>query len=457
MSETAAPLPETPPPSRPLDRTKIVLIVAAVALLCLAWIILMVAVVLPALRAGSADEGIPLEVVRVSSSPQPTPGSGVMPPVIEVGDVPIQMATPVTLQIGEQSLPVQTALPGEDGWAGLTAVPGAAVWADGTAINYVLGLEATPENQALVDGLAVDAPLRLRLSSGTELTFRVVERQEIGRGDAGLFTQSRPSLTLILLGDEGWTALFADFDTAAEPTPQAEEPVAEIGQQVQIGDLRITVLDGYALSDQGDAQPGTMYFLVEYTIQNTGSAPLDSANFVMELVDRQGGRYPHSPSIAVWGDSGPLTGEIAAGAEVQGSAGYLVPADLSGPALTWVFHPIPGSDVRASFGIPYTPPVITPVLPEVEVTQAFLGEGDEMLHVVAQIVNPGSAPLTVAASDVFLSSSAGAGELRAAAPPFPWTIAAGDRAEVELQFSRPNASSCVVTILGYTFEISGLP
>ena len=61
------------------------------------------------------------------------------------------------------------------------------------------------------------------------------------------------------------------------------------------------------------------------------------------------------------------------------------------------------------------------------------------------------------AADVSLSSSAGPGELRVAAPPFPWTVAAGQSREVELQFLRPEASSCVVTILGYTFEVSGLP
>jgi hypothetical protein len=44
-----------------------------------------------------------------------------------------------------------------------------------------------------------------------------------------------------------------------------------------------------------------------------------------------------------------------------------------------------------------------------------------------------------------------------AAPPFPWTIAPEDSRIVELQFARPEASSCAVDILGFTFEISGLP
>lgn len=457
MSETAIPAPETPPAPPQANRTPLlILAIAGAALLCLLVVVLIVVLVVRPTLLAHSSEGIPLEVTRVSPT-GPTPGENVPAPIIEVGDVPIQMALPVTLQIGEQSFPVQTALPGDDGWAGLSPVPGFAVWAYGTAVNYVLGLEATPANQALVGGLADDAPISLRLSSGTELVFRVVQRQETSPGDAGLFAQSRPSLTLLLLGGETWSALFADFDTATEPPVQPEEAVAELGQQVQIGDVRIAAVDGYTLPGEGNAQPGTMFFLVEYTIQNTGATALDSAAFVMELVDRQGGRYPNSPSIAARGDAGPLSGEIAAGTEVQGSAGYLVPADLQGPALTWVFRPIPGSEVRASFNIPYQPPVVTPVLPDVEVTQAFLGENDGILHVVAEIYNPGTSPLTVNADDVLLSSSAGPGRLNVAAPPFPWTIAAGASVEVELQFIRPNATSCIVTILGYTFEISGLP
>lgn len=456
MSETAAPSPATPPKPQQAMRTPILILVVAALLLCIVLaIVIVVLVVRPALPAGST-EGIPLEVTR-GGAIAPTPGAGAPPPVIEIGDVSVRMATPLTLQIGEQSFPVQPAMPGDDGWAELSAVPGFAVWAYGSAVNYVLGLEGTPENQALLDGLADDAPILLRLSSGTELTFRVAQRQETAPGDAGLFTQSHPSLTLLLLGGETWPALFADFDAAMEPAPQPAEAVAEIGQQIQIGDIRITVEDGYALPEEGDVQPGTMIFLIEYTIQNTGTSALDSAAFTMELVDPQGGRYPHSPAIAAWGSYGPLEGAVAAGAEVQSSAGYLVPADLQGPALTWVFRPIPGSEVQASFNIPYEPPVVVAVPPEVDVTQAFLGEDDEILHVVAEITNPGSSSLTVDADDVFLSSSAGPGTLDVAAPPFPWTIAAGDSVEVELQFLRPDAASCIVTILGYTFEISGLP
>lgn len=142
---------------------------------------------------------------------------------------------------------------------------------------------------------------------------------------------------------------------------------------------------------------------------------------------------------------------------MNGTAGYLVPEGLVGPTLTWVFGPQPASELRARFAIPYTPPTVAPAWPEVTVLEAFLGENGSVLHIVAQVHNTGTSTLTVTDDDVSLSSSAGPGELTLVSPPFPWTIAGGENREVEVQFARPEASTAVVAILEYTFEISGFP
>ena len=44
-----------------------------------------------------------------------------------------------------------------------------------------------------------------------------------------------------------------------------------------------------------------------------------------------------------------------------------------------------------------------------------------------------------------------------AAPPLPWTIEPNQRQVIELQYRAPDASSVLLTILGYAFEINGLP
>jgi len=73
-----------------------------------------------------------------------------------------------------------------------------------------------------------------------------------------------------------------------------------------------------------------------------------------------------------------------------------------------------------------------------------------------EVENVGVGPVTVELGDISLSSSAGMGELRMAAPPLPWTIQPGQTQVIELQYGKPEASAALLTLLGYSFEIRGL-
>jgi len=44
-----------------------------------------------------------------------------------------------------------------------------------------------------------------------------------------------------------------------------------------------------------------------------------------------------------------------------------------------------------------------------------------------------------------------------AAPPLPWTIQPGQTQVIELQYSKPDASTALLALLGYSFEVRGLP
>ena len=460
MSQPDAVQPEPPVPgSRPRGKLLPITIVAgaagAVVLLVLAVLFFMLVVRPMLFPARSA--GIPLEVVRVSPSTSPLPYPP--PPVAEVGDSQVALPVPVTLEVGGESFTVQSSAPDEATWTSPSLPSTSAVWVYGTVVNYVLGLEATAENQGLVEEVRSGDSIRLRLSSGAQLTFRVTRQETVRPDDPSIFLQSRPGLTLVLLGDEDAErlALFSEFDRAEEPTPEAGGPTTSVGQPVQVGAVQVTLSEGHAERGGGDVPAGMMVYLVEFSLQNTGQSPLDPAGLVMELVDGVGNRYQPSLSASQRGRFGPLLQGVVPGGSADGTAGYLVPEGLVGPTLTWVFGPQATSELRARFAIPYVPPPVADTLPEVTVREAFLGEGGEILHVVARIRNVGSSDLAATAADVSLSSSAGPGELRVAAPPFPWTVAADQSREVELQFLRPEASSCVVTILGYTFEVSGLP
>jgi len=428
--------------------------IAAGILLVVALIALILAMAIRSLVAPEQSAGIPLEVTRVFVSSLPTPSS---PPVAEVGGDQMSLPVPILLEAGGDSFSVQPSPPGQENPFAIPPRPGTVTWAYGTVINYVLGTEPSSENREMLEGLGQGDPVLLHLSNGTRLTFRVADIQETSPDDPAIFSQSHTGLTIVLPdGEEQWLVVTADFEAAMEPTPVPGGTTVGVGQAVQVGDARITVTEGHVERVES-LPPGTMAYLVEFSVANTGSTPLNADGFLMELVDGTGNRYLLSPAASSAGRFGPPSGLIQPGQERSGSAGYVVPTTLAGPALTWVFGPEPGSEVRAYISIPYTPETATPSAPEVDVLQAFLGEGGDVLHIVAEIHNAGGSDLRVTSLDISLSSSAGPGELQVAAPPFPWTIGAGATREVELQFARPEASACIITILGYTFEISGLP
>ncbi|MGD1996341.1 MAG: DUF4352 domain-containing protein [Anaerolineae bacterium] len=437
------------------ERLLTLLPIAAGVLLGAALVTLVVAMAVRAMRSRGEPGGIPLEMTRISS---PSPLLPSAPPVLEIGETQISLPVPTRLEVGDRSFPVQSTTADEERWPAVSVQPGTATWAYGTVINYVFGLESTSENQEMVEGLRQGDLIHLLLSNGTRLTFKVRQSRETSLDDPSTAAQSRPGLTLALLGEgeDQWVAS-AEFESAMEQTSAAGGTTAEIGQSVQVGNARLIVTDGHAEPGEGSSPRGTMVYLVEFSVTNTGSNPLSSQGLSMELVDGLGNRYMLSPIASAAGRHGPLSGAIQPGQEREASAGYIVPATLTGPNLTWLFRPQLDSEVQARVSIPYTPEAVTRVAPEVSFLQAFLGEGGEALHIVAEIHNEGSASLTVTADDVLLSSSAGPGELQMAAPPFPWAIAGGDTREVELQFARPEAQSCVITLLGYTSEISGLP
>lgn len=399
--------------------------------------------------------GIPLSVTRVSPaiSPLPVPA----PPVAEIGNATIPLPVPISLEVVGRSFPVQSVVVTGTTWNVPASSAGSSFWASGTVLPYVLGLEITEENLALAGGLRAGDAITLHLSSGAQAVFRVVRQKSVPPDDATLFAQTRPGLMLLVLAEGDRLVVEAEFRELLEATPAAAGPAAGAGQPVQAGDGRVTVLEAHAGRGLPDLPAGTVAYFVEVAVENMGAASLVTRDFVTELVDGDGNRYLPAPSLAAQGKHGPLPGEIPAGGRAEGTVAYIIPEAVAGPTLTWVFGPHAALELRARFSLAYTPPPVAMAVAEVTVLQAFLGEGGEVLHIVALVRNSGQAPLEVTMQDISISSRAGAAELQMAAPLLPWTIAAGEKREVELQFARPQATTCVVTILGYTFEISGLP
>jgi hypothetical protein len=463
MSEPA-PTPATGRASRTGLSRRGCLVIAPVAGGVLLLLVALALIVFLGLRSvlfrEESNPGMPLVVTKL---PPPTATSPLLPlsceTIISSGDVQMAVPLPISLTVGSEPFPVVAIVSEEEGWTYPSGYPGAAAWICGTVVNYVVGLEPIPENEGLLSGLRPGDEIKMHLSNGVDLVFRFVEQREVAANEASVFEQMRPRLTLILEREDGtWQIAVADYVAETEPVEPPSGTLAQLGQPVRAGDAQVTAIRGYAESSGPDLLPGTMYYLLEFSVENVGAVALDATAFNMQLQDGVGNQYLFSPAASAAGEHGPLSGEIAPGAIVQGTAGYLVPEALAGPTLIWTFSSGPGSELRASVSIPYEagaePTSVAQA--EVTITDAFLSGDGDVLIVEGEVQNIGGEPLTVELSDVSLTSSAGMSDLRMAAPPLPWTVQPGQTQVIELQYTKPDAPAALLTLLGYSFEIQGL-
>ncbi|MCP4550383.1 MAG: hypothetical protein GY835_28320, partial [bacterium] len=174
---------------------------------------------------------------------------------------------PISLSVGGEAFPVVAIVAGEEGWTYPTGYPGTAAWICGTVVNYVLGLEPTPENETLLLGLRPGDEIKMHRSNGVVLFFRFAERSETEANATLIFEQIRPRLTLILeKQDGGWQVAVADYVSETEPVQPPVGTISQPGQPVRVGDAQVTVIEGHAEHDGSDLVPGTMYYLVEFSV-----------------------------------------------------------------------------------------------------------------------------------------------------------------------------------------------
>jgi hypothetical protein len=437
-----------------------ILTMAGGAVLVLAAIAIIVVLALRATGRPSDVTPTPTEAMEPTAtaptSPVPTTACDT---IISGGDVEVSIALPISLTLRDTTFPVQPMVPASQAWSYPPDRSGTAVWVCGTVVNYVIGLEPTPENETLVTALTPGDEIRLQLATGAILPFRFAGRAEVAPGDEAALAQQQPRLTLVLGRNDTWQTATADYVAEAESVePPLSEASAQLGQPVQVGDVRLTVNRGY-VQRTGDLPSGTMYYLVEFSVANEGDTPLSADRFSMKLRDGMGNTYLVSPAGSEAGESGPLSGEIAPGSSVQGSAGYLVPDPLPAGSLIWTFSPSAGSEARAGVSIPYQgeaggEPSVTRA--DVTINDAFFSTDGNTLILEGEVTNRGTGPLTVEQADISLSSSAGLGDFIMAAPPLPWTVEPGEAQVIELQYQRPDASTVLLELLGYSFEIGGL-
>lgn len=366
--------------------------------------------------------------------------------VLQENGTPLLTVSPNLLNISGRDFQVVPVNPEQGRWPVPQERQDLGVWIHGTVINYVVGLPYTQTTDALLRGLTSSDRITLSLNNGTALVFGSPEPQDIDDADLSPLDQNTPGITIVLLESRANTRLMV----RARYLP--EESFAAEGVQY-IAELKVQVLRSGVLQELDD----TRDFVIEYSITNESAASVDTSFFDMTLEDNDGQRYSLHDEATATGEYGAQKVSIDPGATVLASAGYRVPQTMQ-PPITWIFRADPTSDEALRYILPYEAPLPTPAKPDIALSSAFFDAKRDVIVIEGSLRNEGETPLNVSIDDVALRSDSGNSSLRASTPLLPWTVAEGETKNFELQFSRPaNTDSVLLDILGFTFEIEGLP
>jgi len=155
---------------------------------------------------------LPLALVIGCRACHAAPTQGPSAPVLvagSAGSIPLTLTAPSGIEIkGRQFkvIPVEVAK-GAWPYQRGTLAGDKAVWVYGTLINYVIGLEASPDATMLLQDLTEADVIKLTTYSGRAVLFRYSGRQWVTVDKTDVFRQMRPGLTLVLLGERamiGW-------------------------------------------------------------------------------------------------------------------------------------------------------------------------------------------------------------------------------------------------------------
>ena len=352
---------------------------------------------------------------------------------------------------------------GDGEWLYPEGQSGAAVWVYGTIINYVIGLEGTDANKAMLQNLVAGDEITMTTSNGSVYYFGFANREEVAPDDTDLFVQGQPGLTLVSLGgkDESRWAVHATYSHIQEAgtAGQTVGPSVSIGEPAHLGEIRVTALATSYLFDDPRVPEGWAFFQVDYQVENFSSEVLDPNRFRMELQDGTGATYSINLPASEAGAFGFLLLTIPPNTMAQGTAGYLVPAPLQGPKLSWSFSRLdaPESVVKVLVDFQSPQESMDPrQLADIVLSGAELSGDRTLVTLWGTVSNNSEALLTVAPEEVSLTGDGEPVALRGADPALPWNLQPGDVLSFRLTYQRPGSGVATFTIIDRPFEISGL-
>lgn len=454
-----------PTPNENSPRANRTPLVLAIGMTALGLLIVCVALIF-LLRDTVGGDGL-----TVLGNPSPTPfgvvttGNRGVVVAADLGETPgvsLTLSIPTTMMVGGKSYAVTLEdVPPAGNWAPELADEDTAVWAYGTVINYVLGVNSSNENRQVLESLAPGDEIRLTMQDGTQYLFVVTAREIVPSSQADLFRQQNPGVTIVMLGSGGTDRLVVrgDYQTTqggpAAGTATASN-VAEVGETVQLADLRLTVNGVSSLFDRPEAPPGFMFFLINYQLQNAGLAALDTSTLQFELRDEFGNQYALSPAASQLGNAPPLQGTINPGEVREATAGYQLPVGLSSPTLLWQVNRTGATAGSVQVTIPFATTSDGVANVAVMPQSAEVSLDGTSVTIVGQITNGGNQPLIVNETAVSLMSEGTIYLKLSTNPGFPWVVPAGQTMTFSISFQRPLTAGAVFTVLDQPFALEGL-
>jgi hypothetical protein len=335
-----------------------------------------------------------------------------------------------------------------------------AEWVYGTLVNYVIGLPASQENSDMLQAMSEADEIVIDLSNGQSLTFRYTGRQFVSAGSTDIFAQTRPGLTLILLGDnkDQRVVVNANYVPDSEVGKAVPSSLAQINTPIELGGAKVTVISARLVVNAPGVTVGSAFYMVDFTVENIGADALDAANFVIELQDYAKQKYRLSDVASAIGPNPPPKGQLLPGLAAAFTSGFDVPANVTGPVLFWNFKPNAQFKAQASVAVPLIGPTPTPdprTKLVVQVTQAYFNTEQTEMIIVGGVGNTSGVPVSINASDISLSTSEGVfATIRGSEPPLPFNVGPGQTLSFSLRFSRLPGASAILKVLLSSFQLN---
>jgi hypothetical protein len=416
----------------------------------------------PALVLGFGAVGLAvvLLVVAIGQLTPSTPSATPTPTVSCVNcPPPPPSLVPKVLHLRDRSIFVEPVNVTGGKWAS-TPNDDKAEWVFGTLINYVVGLSPTQQNNDMLQALSEGDQITLDLSNGQTLTYVYAGRQFVSPTSTDIFQQSRPGLTVVLLGDTDHQRLVVTANYSAESEVGQAVPgtLTQINTPIELGNVKVTALSSRLVLNAPGVPVGSAFYMVDFAVENTGADPIDVSQFVLELRDYANQIYKLSDDASKLGPSPPPTGEVAPGMTATFLSGFEVPANVTGPVLVWNFRPTPAFKAQASVAVPLIGPTPTPDPRSriaVQITQAYFNSDQTEMIIVGGIGNPTNAPIVVNESDITLATPDGVhAAIRGSDPQLPLTVGPGQNVSFTLRFSRLPTNTALLTILLSSFQFT---